>query len=372
MRVIVTALCLFLASCGGECDLSDFCLEVYAPQYAEGFEILGAEGRESVLLRSHNPWQGAEGVVTDLFICRGGEKPPQNFAGAVLESEAGRIVCMSSTHIAMLDAAGEVERVVGVSGKSFVSNDYIRTSRVADVGYDGNIDYERLLALDPDIVLLYGVGGASGIEGKLRELEIPFAYIGDYLEESPLGKAEWMVAVGEIAGCRERVEEAFAPIPERYEALKRLVAEAAEAAPRVMLNAPYGDAWFMPSRSSCLVRLIEDAGGCCLYRGDETNRSQPIDLEEAAMLVSQADVWLHVGDIGSLAELKRRLPKFADAECVTRGAVWNCDRRRTPAGGNDYWETGVVQPDVVLNDLITIFHPSLNEPSPLVYYRQLQ
>ena len=364
---------LLFASCGGG-SVGDFSLVLYAPQYAGGFEILGAEGRQSTIIRTHNPWQGAEGVDTELLVARGGEGVPDGFAGQVLRGEARRVVCMSSTHIAMMDALGEVERVVGVSGIDYVNNAYIASHRrdTGDVGYEGNVDYELVVALRPDIVLLYGLNGASSMEGKLRALGIPFVYVGDYLEESPLGKAEWMVALGEITGCRQRAETLYAGIPERYNALRELVAGAGEAAPAVMLNTPYGDAWFMAPMSSYVARLVADAGGDYLYRENTTTRSLPIDMEQAAMLVAQADVWLNVGYITTLDELRRSLPRFADARCVREGRVWNCNRRTNTAGGNDYWESGVVRPDVILRDLIKILHPGLLPDHELFYYRQLE
>ena len=130
----------------------------------------------------------------------------------------------------------------------------------------------------------------------------------------------------------------------------------------------------MASTSSYVARLIADAGGDYLYRANDTNRSMPIDLEEAYLLTSQADVWLNVGSVASLDELKTRYPRFADVPCVRKGAVYNCDKRLTPRGGNDYWESGVLRPDVVLHDLIVILHPEVLEESDrtLCYYRRLE
>ena len=280
---------------------------------------------------------------------------------------------MSSTYIAMLDAIGEVDRVVGVSGIDYISNPDIqaRRDRIGDVGYEGNINYELLLSLDPDLVLLYGVNGASGMEPKLRELGIPFIYIGDYLEESPLGKAEWMVALSEVVGCRSEGEKVFAEIPVRYNALKQRVAENALDAPSVMLNMPYGDSWFMPSAGSYAVRLIEDAGGDYIYKKNTGNSSTPIDLEEAYLLASTADMWLHVGMANTLDELKAACPKFADTRCFRNGYVYNNNARTNAAGGNDYFESGVVHPELVLRDLIKIFHPELVEED-FVYYKRLK
>ena len=136
-------------------SLGDFDISLYAPAYSSGFEIFGAEGMKSTILKTYAPWQGAEGEETQLFIARNGEQAPADFPGQVLDGDARRIVCMSSTYIAMLDALGEPQRVVGVSGIDYISNPYVASHKeqIGDVGYDGNMNYERLLSLSPDIVL---------------------------------------------------------------------------------------------------------------------------------------------------------------------------------------------------------------------------
>ncbi|WP_288865481.1 ABC transporter substrate-binding protein [uncultured Alistipes sp.] len=375
IQLAVVALCaIVVAACGRKSvSLEDFDKPVYMLEYASGFDIQGADSKQSVLLTVTNPWQGADGIAVQLFIARDGETAPEGFDGQVLEGDAERIVAMSSTHIAMLDAIGEVDRVVGVSGIDYISNPDIqaRRDRIGDVGYEGNINYELLLSLDPDLVLLYGVNGASGMEPKLRELGIPFMYVGDYLEESPLGKAEWMVALSEVVGCRSEGEKVFAEIPVRYNALKQRVAENALDAPSVMLNMPYGDSWFMPSAGSYAVRLIEDAGGDYIYKKNTGNASTPVDMEEAYLLASAADLWLNVGMASTLGEVKAACPKFADTRCFRNGYVYNNNARTNAAGGNDYFESGVVHPELVLRDLIKIFHPELVEED-FVYYKRLK
>lgn len=366
---------LFGAACGEQrVGLEEFSQKDYAPRYAVGFEIVGAEGRASTILLSLNPWQGAEDVQTALFIAREGEQPPAGFTGQVLCERAERIVCMSSTHVALLDAVGAVQSVVGVSGIDFVTNEYVKANRdkVRDVGYDNSVDYEMVVALDPDVVLLYGVTGASSMESKLRELGIPFAYIGEYVEEVPLGKTEWMVAIGEIVGRRTEAEQLFNQIPERYDALREMAAAAATPKPKVMINTPYADSWFMASATSYVARLIADAGGDYIYKKNTLNSSLPIDLEEAALLASQADVWINAGSVATLEDMRAEYPKFADMRCVEQGQIFNFDRRMSPRGGNDYWESGVVRPDVVLRDLIKIFHPELMEGEEFFYYRKLE
>lgn len=154
---ILLSAATFLISCASNTTGIDAYTEtLYKPSYASGFEIVGAEGRQSTLLKVFNPWQGAENTETTLFIVRNGEKIPAGFTGQVVKAGARRIVCLSSTYVAMLDALGQVDRVVGVSGRNYISNKYVTThpEAVADIGFDGNIDYELLLAQRPDLVLL--------------------------------------------------------------------------------------------------------------------------------------------------------------------------------------------------------------------------
>lgn len=368
------AIALITAACSGRTSSdAGFDTPVYTPQYATGFNITSADGMQSSLISVTNPWQGADSVVSSLLIVRNGETAPDGFTGQILNGNASRIVAMSSTHTAMLHALQADSLVVGVSGLNFISNPFIRANRdrIGDVGYDGNINYELLLSLNPDIVLIYGVNGASAMESKLAELNIPYMYVGDYLEESPLGKAEWLVAIAELTGLRTEGEKEFGRISRAYGELRQLVDSAATTAPTVMLNTPYGDTWFLPSTSSYMSRLIADAGGEYIYKSNTGNSSQPIDMEEAYRLTSEADIWLNTGAANTLDELRTACPKFTDTGCFRNGQVYNNTLRTNAAGGNDFYESSAVRPDVLLRDLVRIFHPELIT-GDLYYYKQLK
>ena len=379
--LLMAALCVGCSS-GEQFDSSLFTRKLYSPQYASGFEIRATEDGSATLIVCRNPWQGAKDVTQYLLIDPEGRfNTAQSHNLQRIDEPARRIVCMSSSYVAMLSAIGKSEYTVGVSGIDFISDEYVNSNRdkVRDVGYDNNIDYETLLALASDIVLLYGVNAASAMEVKLQELGIPYIYIGEYVEPSPLGKAEWVVAIAEIAGCREEGEKFFSEIPTRYNHLKELAA-CTTSKPKVMLNTPYADSWFMPSTQSYMARLIADAAGDYLYDRDTDNTSATIDNEEAYLMAAKADCWLNVGQLRTAEELRSRYPKLADIECVKSGNVYNCTRRLSPAGGNDFWESGVIRPDIILSDLIKIFHPELLQTTSneallkpeLYYYQRLE
>lgn len=371
---ILTLLCLFvLTGCvsNKKTSLEAFKQDVYTPEYATGFKILGADNSASTLIQISNPWQGAKNVEMSYFISRNGEQAPTGFTGPVIRAGAKRIVCMSSSYIAMLDAIGQTDRIVGVSGIDYVSNPYVLAHKesIRDMGAEMN--YELLIGLKPDVVLLYGIGDAqTSVTDKMRELSIPYMYVGEYLEESPLGKAEWLIALSELTDSREKGIEVFREIPRRYQALKTLT-ESVEQRPTVMFNTPWNDSWVMPSTQSYMAQLVADAGADYIYKENVSNSSTPIGLETAYGLIQKADYWINVGVASTLDELKAVNPKFADAKTVHEKTVYNNNLRLTPTGGNDYWESAVVRPDVVLRDLIHIFHPELVTDS-LYYYRHLE
>ena len=169
---------------------------------------------------------------------------------------------------------------------------------------------------------------------------------------------------------RDKGIEVFSEIPKRYQALKDLTASV-EHHPTVMFNTPWNDSWVMPSTQSYMAQLVTDAGADYIYKENTSNSSAPIGLETAYGLIQKADYWINVGTASTLDELKNMNPKFADAKSVRDKTVYNNNLRITATGGNDYWESAVVRPDVVLRDLIHIFHPELVSDSTY-YYRHLE
>ena len=360
--VALVVVALFVA-CGGQNVERDTEI-VYTPRYAKGFAIERDKASGDKYLVVKNPWQGAEGVAFYTKL------------DTVVSPK--RIVAMSSSHSAMLEAIECGDRIVGLSGCRFVSSPAIvqavEEGRIAEVGYDSAFDFERIVSLNADMVLLYGVAGeAKAMTNKFDELSIPYIYIGDYLENDPLGKAEWVVALSYLCGCEEQGKEFFAGVEERYNALRNKQYCSAYK-PRVMLNLPYRDTWFMPSNGSYMVRLIEDAGGeYVLTENDDeiANTSKPISLEEALVLASSADFWLNLGQINSLAELQMEAPRFMGVDAVKFGRIYNNTKRTNPSRGSDFWESGTVRPDIILADLVKILHYEAPTDS-LYYYKKLQ
>ncbi|MDE5709502.1 MAG: ABC transporter substrate-binding protein [Alistipes sp.] len=385
-NILLIAFAAFaLSACGSRKTYSaaDFALEVYSPVHTSNFSIRSTADSCATLISVRNPWQGARQVEQHLLVLRGESDCAVDFDGPIVRTPVNRVVCLSSSHVALFDALGEVRRITGVSGIDYISNSHIRSHRlcgeVRDIGYDSNLDFELLAAMRPGIMLLYGVSGENTVlTGKLRELNIPYIYIGDYLEPSPLGKAEWLMIAAELCDCRDRGRAVFDSIVVRYNAVAQRVRTHIDrhhpdivSLPKALLNTPYRDTWFMPPARNYMVQLIRDAGGDTYTVSEEGNASLPVDMEQAYLLAADADVWLNVGSCNTLGQLTARNPKFAGMPAVQHRQVFNNNRRQTPAGGSDFWESGTVHPDLILQDLAAIFHPALGVDS-LTYYKRLE
>ncbi len=373
--VCVAIITILLYSCGSNVENHTYDGVAYKPSHAKGFEIFNSG--ESSVVRSKNPWQGAEDVAMDIFLSQNGELPPVGFEGIVVDAPCRRVVCLSSSYVAFMDEIGVLESIVGVSGINFISNEYVKRAysqgEIKDVGYDNTFNYELISSLKPDLVLMYGLSSEnSALTDKLKEMNVPAFYIGDYVEQSPLGKAEWLVAFGELFGVRDVAVDRFEQSVNNYTRLKEIVSNSIDTMPTVMLNAPYRDVWFVPGDDSYMVRLITDAGGDYICKGVDNAISRPISGESAYLFSSRADFWLNTGESNSMKELVAVNPKFSDIKSVVNNSVYNNTKHSTDMGGSIFWESGAVNPDLVLEDLINIFHPTLLESKEFNYYIQLQ
>lgn len=280
-----------------------------------------------------------------------------------------KLVCLSTSYIGYLDALGAAETVAGVSGIGYVTQPQVR-DRAVDVGYDAALDYERIVALHPDLLVTYTVSSVVPPSvAKLRSLGIPVLVLHEHREDHPLARAEYIRLFGALTGRRSRADSVFAGVADRYEALVQENRRRAGAPVKVLMNMPYGDQWFIPGRGNYISRLVADAGGTVLGAREGDNGSRVVSREEAWTLASEADAWLHPGGCRTRAQLLGSLPLFG--RLAWPGGIYNNIRRQTPQGGNDFWESGAACPDRILSDLTRIFTGTATD-STLFYYIRVE
>jgi len=283
----------------------------------------------------------------------------------IITEPMSRVICMSSTLVAGFAEAGAADAVKGVSGKRYISNPVIANDpEVIDVGYEASLNYESILALKPDVVLAYAVNSVEpAYVVKLRSLDIPVLMVYDNFESHPLARAEYIRLCGALSWRMAHADSVFASVSDNYTA----IAGSEETPVKVMVNAPYGDAWYVPSKSSYFNKLVEDAGGEILGAEDGLESSL-ITLETAYSFSRVADVWLNPGTAADRKSLVALHPSF-DNFCRDSLRIYNNTLRMNSEGGNDFYERGAVRPDLILRDLKSVFS---GDTSDLEYYIEVK
>lgn len=347
--------------------------QIGALRHAEGFSVtrLG----DSTLLTVHRPWQGAQRDYAYLLVPRAASAASIRGDTLVVPVPVARAITLTTTNIPHMQTVGALDALVGVGGGRYVCAPEVRErladGRIRDVGDDMHLDLEALVALRPELLFTFVVGGSSdGGLAKLAETRIPAVIDGSYMEESPLGRAEWIKFTAAFFGKGAAADSAYAAVDSAYRALAALAQRAARK-PTVVVGAPFAGSWWIPSGRTYVARLLADAGADYAWASDTTRGALNLDLEAVLAKAGNAEVWLNGGEWADLAAAKAQDPRFALFRAWKEGRVWNNDKRRCEGGGRDFFETGASHPDWILADLIAILHPELLPDHQLRWYRRL-
>jgi len=343
-------------------------------KYASGFQIIRQQN--NTVLEIFNPWQRAKDVsIKYKLVKRENSKDEKVVLRNEIQIPIKRIACLSTTHIAFVEALGCTDKIVAVSGTNLISNPKIRaklkTKEVYDVGYEQGLNYELLISLKPDVVFAYGIGSdVTGYISKLRELGIPVILVGEYLEAHPLAKAEWIMFFAEFFEKQQIAKNRFDSIDKNYNKLKELAANI-KTKPLVMSGLPWSGTWYVSGGKSYAAKLIEDAGGEFLWKSIDSHESLPMDLETVFQKSAETEYWLNTGSAKTLNDIISVDARLTNLNPYKKGKLYNNNARLTETGGNDYWESGVINPDVILKDIIVILHPGMFPGYKPFYYKKL-
>lgn len=366
-------------------NLTDGCVETYSegvdyfPQKAEvthssGFNIEYFDNYKVVTVNS--PFPGAEEEATYLLVQCGTAVPDGFEEAVIIETPVDSFAAMSTTYLPHLPTLGVVDKLVGLDSLAFASTAAVReridAGEITEIGAGADVNVEQALDLDPDFVMTYSSGSADfDSQPKLEEAGITVVVNSDYLDTTPLGQAEWGKFLAAFFNQEAAANAWFEAVVAEYEALTA-VAAAAEESPTVFVSSPFEGTWYMAGGKSYVAELLADAGASYLWADDESTSTLFLDFETVYDKASEADYWINIGFIASLADLAAADERFADFAAFQNGNVYNNDLRTNEFGGNDYYEGGAANPHWVLADLIKIFHPELLPDHEFVYYRLVE
>ena len=373
VSIIIFLTVLISASCVSHGEKHPLDTTISVNEYASNFNIIEGDTGNRILRVIEN-WSGKESVY-DYQLIPAEELKGRDINENEISVPPARVVCMSTSHIAYISALGQVKSIKAVSGAKYISDSSVielfNAGKISDIGFESSLNYEALIELSPDIVFTYGISGENNIYiEKIKALGIKVIAVGDYMENHPLGKAEYLRFFGALYNCSEKADSLFKLIREEYLSAKARAEQFGEKK-RVLLNAPWKDVWYIPGEDSYMSRLIKDAGGVVLGGKKGEFHSYPNSIEEVFKLSYNADLWLNPNNFQSVLDLKTSNPLFGKIEILSKGKVFNNTKRNTETGGSDFWERGVVEPHLILKDLINILHTNDTLSINLKYYKML-
>lgn len=389
-RTIVFALFAFMLVSGAAGaqpaigNLVSGCVENYDPQvdyFPVKMEIVNAAGFELEyfnnykLIRVIDPWIGADTVFTYLLVQCGTPAPDLEIEAQVIEVPVMRAIPMSTTYIPNFVDLGLVDRIVATDENDYVYSPevtaLVEASEISEIGGSSFVNVELAIDLEPDVIFTYGSGSPEyDAHPALIDAGLNTALNGDYMEATPLGRAEWIKFTAAFFNAEAAANAVYDAQVEAYNALVEL-AQGAEQRPTVLVNAMYSGTWYIAGGQSFIAQMINDAGGDYLFADEPSSGGVPYAFESVLDRAQDADIWLNPNYWLSLADGLAEDERYAEFDAFEAGRVFNSVARFNATGGNDYFERGAAHPELVLADLIAIFHPDLLPDHEFNYFVQL-
>jgi len=332
-------------------------------QYAEGFEIEYEDTYIKVVTKS---FQENTFFKDSVYIPQSSNLDLIPDGVKVLNNEVKTISCQSVTHLAFIEKLDKINAVSGVCGLKYV-NDPLVKGMLTDNGAqeicleDGMLE-ETILNLNPELLLLYPFGADYG--NRYTEKGVATILIAEYLEKSQLARLEWIKLFGVLFNKVAEANAYFDKTSQQY--IESRKANNGGDKKTFIMNLPFKESWFMPSSNSVGVELIEDAGLSYYYEEDQGTENNLRSTEVVWEAGSLADYWVIVAQRPkgfSLDDLILEEPAYKTFKSVQNKNVIFCNTSET-----DYFSKGVVEPNIVLNDLL-FARGELSSYQPTYFFR---
>ena len=342
-------------------------------EYAKGFNVRYENGYKWVEIP--RPYQEATDGFKYLLVQKGQDVPEHDEDVQVITIPLETIICTSTSHIPLLDYLNETDKLIGFPSTQYVSSlkarKLIDAGKVTELGIDSKMNIEKVLELDPEMVMGYSITGDYGQFRKIQQAGISVVINAEYLEGHPLGRAEWIKFMALFFNKEKMADSVFNEIKNNYRELKQAT-DTITKRPTVYSGVVYGDAWYLPGGQNNMAKLFKDAGAKYVWSEDNSTGYLEYSFESVYEKAHDADFWVGIASYNSLEEIKQADQRYTDFEAFKKGNVYNYNARMGPTGGNEFLELGYLRPDLILEDLIKIFHPGLLEGGELYFHRRVE
>ena len=366
---VVILLTLLFSCTGGRGPSVQEAGDTVSLKYATQLSIVRHKDYTEVVVK--NPWK--EGKILHSYLLVPDSIDPQDIShsslSTVVRTPLRRSVMFTTVHCAMLMSFGCEQSIAGVADLKYIKipwiHEQVKAGRITDVGEGMSPVVEKIIDQRPDALFLSPFENSGGY-GRLEEIGIPIIECAEYMEPSPLARAEWLRFYGMLFGCEARADSLFAVVDSSYNALKGLFTAVNKT---VLLDKVTGSVWYVPGGRSTIGQMIQDAGGNYPWADDDHSGSVSLPFEAVLEKAGEADVWLfrYSSDHDITPdELLSEHHGYDQFKAFRSGEIYGCDVERSL-----FYEESPFRPDWLLGDYIHILHPDIPDLPPLRYYKKL-
>jgi len=348
------------------------------PEYAKGYSVEYYDTYKVVHI--HDPWGRDAENYTYLLVQRGEEVPAGYPNAKVFFIPLEKVVALGVVQIPFISKLGEISSIIGHNGVNLVHDPEFRKlvqkGDIIEVGSGAlsmgtMLKMEDLIELEPSAVFCVANGNKEyDNHYKLQEAGLKPVISAEWMEESPLGRAEWIKFFSLFYNKEKIANQVFDQVKHDYHEIEEKIKNITQK-PTIFSGIDYQGSWYAPGGNSYVAAFFRDAGGDYLL-GDGLDRGdRTLDFESVYEQAQAADYWINIGyadNINELLALDQRYQKF---KAFQKNRIYHYNARVNEFGGNDYWQSGIISPDVVLADLVKILHPDLLPDHDLYYYRHI-
>ena len=364
---IMALAAVLLSSCNGRSARLQEGGDTLQLKYSSLLTIVRHDGYTEVNI--HNPWRENKILHTYLLVPR--EAQPHNLPhGTIVRTPVQKAAVFTTVHCSLLSTLGHADDIVAVADLQYIKIPYIHQrveqGHVADCGNGMSPVVEKIMDVKPDAILLSPFENSGGY-GKLEDIDIPLVECAEYMEKSPLARAEWMKFYGLLFGEYQQADSLFSVVENNYNRLKQLPTTTGRS---VLIDKMVGSVWYVPGGRSTIGQMIADAGGRYPWSADEHSGSLSLPFETVLEKGGEADVWLYRYSSDHETDYRELLSEhrgYDQLKACRDGEVYACNVEQTL-----FYEETPFRPDFLLSDFIRILHPELTSLPPLRYYTKLK
>ncbi|MBU2997412.1 ABC transporter substrate-binding protein [Cellulophaga baltica] len=333
-------------------------------KYAKGFKIEKQTSGVTIITIT-SPWPNAEKSFKYALIPL--EKAPyitlnKDEYDAIVTTPVNKIIATSTTHIPVLESFGVEESLIGFPSTEYISSKNTRklitNGQVKEIGKNESINTEMVLELQPDLVIGFSINNQNKTYNTIQRANIPVVYNGDWTEETPLGKAEWIKFIAPFYGLEKKGDSIFNAIEKNYIDAKS-IAKKATIKPTVLSGAMYKDVWYAPGGNSWASQFIKDANATYIYNDTNETGSLSLSWETVLEKGQHANFWISPDQFTTYSDMETSSPHYSQFDSFKNKNVYSFASTIGETGGLLFYELGPTKPDLILKDLIHIFHPEL-------------